>query len=187
MQNRLNSTSTWCLTFKQQGVFHFSETNLTGDCEPWHASIIHGSVAHLPAMKINLKWPLPRPGEELMFPKVHIGPGHRVVMRTLRKVGAFQVRTQYTLLTPLILDYCHVRLMPVITHRPGQKGRLLCPEVSLPKEVLWLNRVGDNKSLHSFFFSGARSEFSGQRNQIWSNHCNYDTFDVIHIITGGLY
>lgn len=75
---------------------------------PWHASIIHGSTAQLFATKINPKWPPLRPDEELMFPEVHIGPRHWVVISTLKgSRGGFRVRTQYTLLTPLILDYCH--------------------------------------------------------------------------------
>lgn len=40
------------------------------------------------------------------------------------KLETFRVRTQHTPLTPLILDYCHIRLTPVITHWPGQKGPL---------------------------------------------------------------
>ena len=124
--------------------------------EPWHASIILCSPALLPATEINPEWPPLTLGEELMFPEGHIAPWHWVV--TLR--GRFRVRTQYTLLTPLILDYCHVRLTPVITHRLQRKGRLICAEVSLPQEVPWLNTVRDNKRLHSFLFSDAQREFS---------------------------
>lgn len=58
---------------------------------------------------------------------------------------AFWVNTEYTLLTLLIWDYCHFWLMQVITHRPGQKGCLFCPGVSLPQEVLWLNTFGDSE------------------------------------------
>ena len=117
-----------------------------------------------------------RLGKELMFPEVHIGPRYWVVIRTLQGSGGLRVRTRYTLLTPTILDYCHVRLMLVITHRPEWKGRLLCPEVSLPQEGLWLNTVSDNKKLHSFHFSSeAQSEFPGQRNQIWGNHKALDS------------
>lgn len=150
------------------------------DHESRRPSIIHGSTVHS-STKINPTWPPPRRGEELMFPPVHIGHRHWVGSEEVR---AFRVTTQYTLLTPMILDYCHVSLMLVIAHRPGPKGPAIVSWGRLTTAgSVWLNTAGDNKRLRSFFFSDTQMKFSGQRNQIWSNHRNYDTFGgVIHII-----
>lgn len=144
--------------------------------EPWHASIIHTPTAPLLATKINPKWPPLRPDEELMFPEGHVRPKHRVVAKSL---SGSRVRTQYTLLTPLILDYCPSDWRWVSHADLNKRAHYCVSRLSCHRRYWdWKQLVTTKGWAHSSFLT----EFPGQRHRIWSNHCNSDTSGMIHII-----